>query len=153
MTKPAPLAPPAGPSADLIATHGPLAPYVVELLLTKRAPLDAEAILEALGAWLHVNGEAIFGTRPWTRFAGTTDGDVPVRFTRSGDGRTVYAMVLGTPGGTSLVLRTFPESVRSVRLLGGEGTLSFARDGADLRVTLPKTLPAAAAYAFAITLD
>lgn len=115
-------------------------------------PAPQVAVLEALGAWLDVNGEAIFGTHPWTRFSGTTADDVPVRFTRSADGRTVYALLLGTPGGTSVVLRDFPESVRSVRRLGGEGTPSSSRDGADLRIELPRALPASAAYAFAITL-
>ena len=116
-------------------------------------PAPQVAVLEALGAWLDVNGESIFGTHPWTRFAGTTGENLPVRFTRSADGRTVYALLLGTPGGTSLVLRDFSESVRSVRRLGGEGPLSSSRDGADLRIELPGALPASAAYAFAITLD
>lgn len=115
-------------------------------------PAPQVAILEALGAWLDVNGAAIFATRPWTRFAGTTDEDVPVRFTRSADGRTVYALVLGAPRGTTLVLRDFPEAVRSVGRLGGEDALSFARDGGDVRIELPAALPAAAAHAFAITL-
>lgn len=115
-------------------------------------PAPQVAVLEALGAWLDVNGEAIFATRPWTRFSGTTADGVPVRFTRSADGRTVYALALGTPGGTSLVLRDFPESVRSVRRLGGEGSLSSSHDGADLRVELPGALPDSAAHAFAITL-
>ena len=75
-----------------------------------------------------------------------------MRFTRSADGGTVYALVLGTPGGASLVLREFGESVQSVRRLGGDGTLSFARDGGDLRIELPAALPASAAHAFAITL-
>lgn len=114
-------------------------------------PAPQVAILEALGAWLDTSGEAIFATRPWTRFGGTTSEDVPVRFTRSADGGTVYALVLGTPGGTSLVLRDFAETPTSVRLLGGAGTLSFARDGSDLRIELPAPLPASAAHAFALT--
>ena len=31
-------------------------------------PLEVEGILLAQGAWLEVNGEAIYGTRPWDRY-------------------------------------------------------------------------------------
>ena len=114
-------------------------------------PAPQVTVLEELGAWLETNGEAIFATRPWTRFAGTTGDGLPVRFTRSADGGTVYAIVLGTPGGASVVLRDFAEAVTSARLLGGDGTLAVTRDGGDLRIELPGALPAAAAYAFALT--
>ena len=131
-------------NGNLLLNVGPMADGTI--------PAPQVTILEELGAWLEINGEAIFGTRPWTRFASTTDDDLPVRFTRNTDGRTVYAIVLGTPGGASVVVREFAESVRAVRRLGDDGSLSFSRDGADLRIELPGALPASAAQAFAITL-
>jgi len=121
-------------------------------------PAPQVTVLEELGAWLETNGEAIFATRPWTQFGGLTrfggpnGDDLPVRFTRSADGRTVYAIVLGTPTGTSVVLRLFAGTAASVRLLGGASDLDFTDDDGDLRIDLSEELPASAAHAFAIRL-
>ena len=38
--------------------------------------------LKSLGAWLRQNGEAIYGTEPWSRAEGETDQNIPVRFTQ-----------------------------------------------------------------------
>src|SRR3954464_10562356 len=49
-------------------------------------PIEQVTRLQTIGAWLDVNGESIFGTRPWTRSAGVTADATPVRFTASRDG-------------------------------------------------------------------
>jgi len=73
-----------------------------------------QAVLEGIGAWMDVNRECIFGTRPWAIFGegpasegaalsaqGFNEGKgkpftaADVRFTTKGD--TLYAIVLGTP--------------------------------------------------------
>ncbi len=82
-------------------------------------PSAAQDLLRAIGQWLEINGEAIFATRPWlihgegpTRMEktggfsenqdqGYTSEDI--RYTRSKDGKTLYAMVLGWPG-TEVIL-------------------------------------------------
>ncbi|MGD1104773.1 MAG: alpha-L-fucosidase, partial [Terriglobia bacterium] len=64
-------------------------------------PQEAVERLEYAGKWLNVNGEAIYDTRPWSAF---NDGD-DVRFTRTKDGRHVYAISLKWPG-ESLTLRS-----------------------------------------------
>ena len=51
--------------------------------------------LRALGAWLHQNGDAIYGTRPWTRAVGESKEGIGVRFTRKN--ANLYAILLGTP--------------------------------------------------------
>jgi hypothetical protein len=48
--------------------------------------------LLGLGAWLDVNGEAIHGSRPWTRAESMTRDGIPVRFTQKQT--TLYAMLL-----------------------------------------------------------
>ena len=55
--------------------------------------------LAALGAWMKVNGEAIYGTRPIAPYA-----EGKVRFTRAKDG-TVYAIYLPAEGETDAAAR------------------------------------------------
>ena len=106
--------------------------------------------LLGLGAWLDVNGEAIHGSRPWTRAASTTrDGDA-VRFTRNG--ATLYAIALRTPRGPQIGIRDLRiASASLVRRLGGHAPLCWRQDGDDLIVQLPAPLPESAAHTFAIS--
>jgi alpha-L-fucosidase len=66
-------------------------------------PSEQIARLRGFGAWAKANAEGIYGTRPWTRFAGKTADGTPVRFTQK-DG-VVYAHLLGTPKGYDIVLQ------------------------------------------------
>src|SRR5262249_13499860 len=109
-----------------------------------------EPQLERLG-WLasftRTNGEALYGTRPWTRAEGTTAEGIPVRFTQRAG--TLYAILLGQPSGDSPTLKDvgLPAGAR-VRLLGA-GELSVCTQGTDLRLRLPETLPDEPAHAIA----
>ncbi|HVM95566.1 MAG TPA: alpha-L-fucosidase [Candidatus Acidoferrales bacterium] len=75
--------------------------------------------LRWLGEWLATNGEAIHDTRPWTHPEGKTADGTPLRFTARG--RTVYAILLGTP---AVEVVKFPDlrvrPTTTARLLGGE---------------------------------
>ena len=128
-------------NGNLLLNVGPLADGTIPAAQADR--------LRAMGAWLGVNGAAVFGTRPWSRPAGVTADGTPVRFTVGGDG-ALHAIVLGPLPVGSVTLRDVPVAPSAARLLGSPGVLTVARDGADLRITLRATPPASAAHVFAI---
>jgi len=102
--------------------------------------------LEAIGAWLAVNGDAIRGTRPWRRAEGTTREGIGVRFTAKGN--TTYAILLATPSGDEVRIRDFAARTDTVTLLG-HGRVAARAEGADLVVAWPANVAPAPAYALA----
>jgi len=107
---------------------------------------QAERLL-ALGGWLDVHGDALFGTRPWTRAAAKTADGRELRFTAKGD--ALHAIVLGRATRERLRipgLRLAPGA--RVEALGRRGALAFA-DAAD-GVEIEPPAPDASEPAFAL---
>ncbi len=94
--------------------------------------------LEDVGKWLKVNGEAIYATRP-------RDGDLwhegdDIRFTRSKDQRTIYAICLKMPA-KQLVLKSVKAAEGAeILLLGTKTPLEWDQNAAGLTIDLPKSL-------------
>jgi len=111
---------------------------------------EQQVPLLGLGDWLEINGEAIFGTRPWQTAEGTTSEGTAVRFTRRED--SVYAMLTETPGVSRFHLRGIEATgIAQVRLLGADGPLIWTVDeGGQLEVELPASLPVSAAHVLRI---
>lgn len=128
-------------NGNLLLNVGPMADGTIPDLQVQR--------LEELGRWLDVNGEAIYGTRPWQRAEGRMDDGTAVRFTQR-DG-TLYAILLKQPSR----YRTALENVRlrkgaRVQLLGYDEPLEWAQDGDDVTLRLPQEMKPAVAYVLCI---
>jgi alpha-L-fucosidase len=96
--------------------------------------VQAQRLL-ALGWWLRTNGDAIYGTRPWSRTDGVTGDGQDVRFTTR-DG-AVFAIVCGTPGRAVVDLDVTPAEGATVHLLGHTAALPWERTDVGCRIRLP----------------
>jgi alpha-L-fucosidase len=110
-------------------------------------PENQQAVLREIGAWLKVNGEAIYGTRPWTR---SEEGNV--HFTRKAG--KLYGIALEWPSEAILLtsLGSSAGTVTSVELLTAEGarTVDFSQDQNGLKLNLPAEPTGRHAFAFRI---
>lgn len=131
-------------------------------------PDEVQQVLRDVGAWLHVNGEAIYGTRPWrtygegpTKVTGGAFHDTDTtaytsqdfRFTSKPD--ALYAIELAWPASGEAVIHSLAagiglQTVSSVSLLGVDAKLQFRQQGDGLHVQLPASPPGRYAYAFRI---
>ncbi len=134
-------------------------------------------IVSEIGAWLKVNGEAIYATRPWHiygegpstqftergQFGGIRDTynqpltPEDIRFTRSKDGKTLFAIALAWPTNGMITIKSlgegskyWPGPIKYVRLLGAGGKLRFVRTAEGLTVFLPAKKPCEYAYSLKI---
>ncbi|EFV90098.1 Alpha-L-fucosidase [Dietzia cinnamea P4] len=108
-------------------------------------PYEQQEPLRALGRWLHENGSAIRGSRPWVLPAGVAGDGTEVRFTRTGD--DVNAITLGTPTSTELILPglTADPGARAQLVSTGQ-SLEVSDLGGFLSVRLPGRLPVSPAH-------
>jgi alpha-L-fucosidase len=101
--------------------------------------------LQALGAWLQSNGEAIYGTHPWKRAAGETNEGIKVRFTQKDS--TVYAMLLGQPKTRTITLKSLSLKAGSqIYLLGQDEPLIWSQQGDNITVRWPSAVSGRYAY-------
>jgi alpha-L-fucosidase len=139
---------------DIVSKNGNL---LLNVVLRPDGSLDpeVETMLHQLADWTAVNGEAIYGTRPWLVFG---EGPIQVkggafkedfkytasdiRFTTKG--KTLYAIALGWPDDGKIVIQSLARTddssvnkIKRVELLGCKGKLKFTQTAEGLAVELP----------------
>ncbi len=123
---------------DLLLDIGPTADGRIPVIMQQR--------LIDMGAWLDVNGEAIYGAERWEGAPKMED----VRFTKK-EG-VVYAICLKWPGDT-LTLPA-PTDVKEVKMLGHDTPLAFELNEGKLKIRTPRLsvdrMPCRHAYVFRI---
>ena len=139
---------------DIVSKNGNL---LLNVVLRPDGSLDpeVETMLRQLAGWTAINGEAIYGTRPWLVYG---EGEVKakggafkenfhysardIRFTTKG--KRLYAIALGWPEDGKVVVKSLAKTddasankIKRVELLGYKGKLKFAQTAGGLIVELP----------------
>lgn len=87
-------------------------------------------LLKELGEWLEVNGEAIYGTRPYEKICDNTQLGQPVWYTMSKDSTYAYAIIFDWPRSETFICRNANMIWESeVSLLGCDKPLEWVDTG------------------------
>jgi alpha-L-fucosidase len=131
------------------------------------------ATVEGIAAWMDINKESIFDTRPWKKFGEGPSAETSnpinaqgfnegrVRFSASDirfncKGNTLYVTLMGVPE-ADIVVKSLPKNgsvdrVRKVELLGSMEKLQWKQDAEGLKITKPRLVPNPIAVVFKVTL-
>jgi alpha-L-fucosidase len=123
--------------ADSVAKGGS---FMVGIGPNKNGKFHPSAIkqLEQTGAWLKVNNEGIYETRPREVWK---EGD-KIRYTRSKDKKHVYAIHLGDLSQDTLTLAMVcPKAGSKITLLGHPDALDWTQNHSGIHIKIPSTLP------------
>ncbi len=145
-----------GNAVDAISKNG-----VVMLNVAQRGdgtlPEDQATLLRKFGQWIKINGEGIYGSRPWKIFG---EGPLKIITKRAGENLKAYsqsdirftkkegnlfAFVLASPT-EDIVIHSLSsggmldKEIKTISLLGSNEVLHWKRSPDGLSIELPKTL-------------
>jgi alpha-L-fucosidase len=135
-------------------------------------PDEVQQVLLDVGSWLKVNGDAIYGTRPWTTYgegptkvaAGSFQDTKTQQYTAEDfrfttKGNDLYAIELAWASGNEAVIHSVGgdalkgKQIQSIALLGSNAALTYKLQSDGLHIQLPPKPSENYAYAFRIVLD
>ena len=146
---------------DIVSKNGNL---LLSIPMRGDGTIDKHEVefLEGMSKWMQLNGEGIFGTRPWKVFgegptqvkAGMFNEDLIKNFTTediryTSKGKYLYAFLMKWPGEKGIRLRSLGfqselvngKSIKIVKLLGYKGKLKWNQTNDSLNISLPAGAP------------
>ncbi|QEK51578.1 alpha-L-fucosidase [Pedobacter aquae] len=148
---------------DIVSKNGNL---LINVVQTPEGDLEPDVlnILEEIAAWTPVNGEAIYGSRPWKiygegpstssnkpegKFGGVSDErsfeSTDIRFTTKGE--TLYAFCMKNPQNEISIqalgknTKYNNKTIASIELLGSKEKLNWKQENGKLVIQKPTKLP------------
>ena len=142
--------------ADIVSKNGNL---LLNIPLRGDGTFDEKEyeVIKGIGAWMDINKEAIYDTRPWKKFGEgpVAESDIPlnaqgfnegsysnmtgkeIRFTTKG--KNLYAIILAWPEEGKVNIKSLSSSDRKIKRveLLGYGKLPFRQTANGVAVTLP----------------
>jgi len=159
--------------ADIVSKNGNL---LLNIPVRGDGTIDdkEEAVLQGIGAWMDVNKESIFGTRPWKVFGEGPASEGPVteakgmnenkvkpltaedvRFTTKNG--VLYAIVLGAPQkdlqikSLGAAAKLLDQPIGNIVLLGSDEKVAWTETAEALTIKVPAKMPNSVAIVFKIT--
>jgi len=154
---------------DIVSKNGNL---LLNVPIKADGTLDEKTtqVLKGMGAWLDINGEAIYGTRPWYMFGEGPTNEIDhraqkspytkrdIRFTTKDD--DLYAIVLDWPGkGREITIQNITlmnsriAPVKSLKMLGSNEIIKWEQSPDGLKIITPQVKPCENAYVFKIQFE
>ncbi len=105
--------------------------------------------LKEIGAWMKVNGEAIYGSRIYTVF---NEGD-SIRFTQSKDGSTKYIFLFGFPKDKLLLTKISFDKKSKLQMLGSNKKLLWKQNAGSVEITVPVAMKTSSDHVWVLKLQ
>jgi alpha-L-fucosidase len=162
---------------DVVSKNGNL---LLSVPMKGDGTIDADeiAIVEGIATWMAVNQPAIIATRPWKVFGegpqmasaaplsaqGFNEGKgkpftaEDVRFTQSRDGKTLYAIIMGSPKSAVTIKslgtgrKLLEQHIARITMLGSREKVKWTQGTDALAIEVPQARPSDIAIAFKIAL-
>ncbi|MBV4358731.1 alpha-L-fucosidase [Pinibacter aurantiacus] len=151
---------------DIVSKNGNL---LLNIPVRGDGTIDEREIetLNGIAAWMNINKESIFNTRPWRIFGEgpTADAANPIDNAGFNEGKTkfsekdirfaqnkniLYATVMGAPTDAIKITALGNEKIKTINLLGSSEAIKWKKTDGMLVIEKPKTIPNNIATVFKI---